>query len=90
MKAARPAEDLAGERGFIITNPPYGKRLGEPAEAEVLYGEMASLRENFPGWKLGVITDHPGFESHFGRKADSFRKLTNGALDSYFYEFEGL
>jgi putative N6-adenine-specific DNA methylase len=90
MQAARPAEDLAGERGFIITNPPYGKRLGEPAEAEALYGEMASLRESFPGWKLGVITDHPGFESHFGKKADSFRKLTNGALDSYFYEFEGL
>jgi putative N6-adenine-specific DNA methylase len=90
MKAALAPGDTAGEQGFIITNPPYGRRLGEPAEAESLYGEMAVLGDHFPGWKLGVITDHPGFESFFGRKANSFRELTNGALDSYFYEYQGL
>jgi putative N6-adenine-specific DNA methylase len=90
MKAALAPGDTAGEKGFIITNPPYGRRLGEPAEAEGIYGEMAVLGDHFPGWKLGVITDHPGFESFFGRKADSFRELTNGALDSYFYEYQEL
>jgi putative N6-adenine-specific DNA methylase len=94
MKAARAPEGLAGgtaaEPGFIITNPPYGKRLGEPADAEAIYDEMGDIGERFPGWKLALITDHPGFESHFGRKADSCRELTNGALDSYFYEYEGL
>jgi putative N6-adenine-specific DNA methylase len=87
MKAARaPGE----EPGFIVTNPPYGKRLGEAAEAEALYGEMADIGERFPRWKLAVISDHPGFESHFGRKAGSCREITNGALDSYFYEYDTL
>jgi putative N6-adenine-specific DNA methylase len=90
MKAARPPEGLTGERGFIVTNPPYGKRLGEPSEAEAIYGEMGDIGERFPGWKLALITDHPGFESHFGRKADHCRDLTNGALNSYFYEYERL
>jgi putative N6-adenine-specific DNA methylase len=90
LKAARPPEGLAGEPGFIITNPPYGKRLGEVSEAEAIYGEMGDIGTRFPGWKLALITDHPGFESHFGRKADTCRELTNGALNSYFYEYEGL
>ena len=76
--------------GFIITNPPYGKRLGDPQEAEATYREMEVLAGHFPGWKLGLITDHPGFESHFGRKADSLKKITNGAIHSYFYEYHQL
>jgi putative N6-adenine-specific DNA methylase len=90
LNAARAPEDLGGEPGFIVTNPPYGKRLGEPAEAEAIYGEMAGIGKRFPRWKLALISDHPGFESHFGRKADSCREITNGALDSYFYEYETL
>jgi putative N6-adenine-specific DNA methylase len=83
-----PARDSGG--GFIITNPPYGRRLGEPETAEAVYHEMSGLAGHFPGWKLGLITDHPGFESHFGRKADSCREITNGAIRSYFYEYERL
>jgi putative N6-adenine-specific DNA methylase len=78
------------ETGFIITNPPYGKRLGEREESEALYRDMGALRTRFPGWKLAVISDHPGFESCFGREADSVRKITNGAIDSFFYEFTSL
>jgi putative N6-adenine-specific DNA methylase len=76
--------------GFILTNPPYGRRLGSPGEAEAIYGEMAGLCRSFPGWKLALITDHPGFESFFGRKADSCREITNGAIPSYFFQYEGL
>jgi putative N6-adenine-specific DNA methylase len=75
------------EGGFIITNPPYGKRLGERAGSEALYRNMYSLRERFPGWKLAVLSDHPGFESHFGKEAESVRKITNGAVDLFLYEF---
>ncbi|MDR3122919.1 MAG: class I SAM-dependent RNA methyltransferase [Treponema sp.] len=88
MKAARAPEGLEG--GFIVANPPYGKRLGEVSEAEALYGEMADIGKRFPRWKLALITDHPGFESHFGRKAGSCREITNGALVSYLYEYETL
>ncbi|MCL2244435.1 MAG: class I SAM-dependent RNA methyltransferase [Treponema sp.] len=73
--------------GFIITNPPYGKRLGDQSIAEQTYSEMANLKERFPGWKLALITDHSGFESFFGRKADCCREISNGAIPSYFYEY---
>jgi putative N6-adenine-specific DNA methylase len=76
--------------GFIITNPPYGIRLGEPEAAEAVYRKMAELSRRFTGWKLGVITDHAGFESHFGRKADTCKEITNGAIRSYIYQYEGL
>jgi putative N6-adenine-specific DNA methylase len=76
--------------GFIITNPPYGIRLGEPDAAEAVYRKMTELSRRYSGWKLGVITDHPGFESHFGRKADTCKEITNGAIRSYFYQYEGL
>jgi putative N6-adenine-specific DNA methylase len=94
MEEARPvwetvpgAEDGAG---FIITNPPYGKRLGDPESAERIYGEMGKLAGHFPGWKLVLITDHPGFESFFGRKAGSCREITNGAIRSYLYQYDEL
>jgi putative N6-adenine-specific DNA methylase len=87
----RPKEERAGEpEGFIITNPPYGIRLGDPGAAEAVYRDMAEVSRNFPGWKLGIITDHPGFESHFGKKATSCKEITNGAIHSYFYQYERL
>jgi putative N6-adenine-specific DNA methylase len=86
MKDVRAPWD---EPGFIITNPPYGKRLGDPGMAERTYGEMAELCRHFPGWKLALITDHPGFESFFGRKADSCREITNGAIPAYFFQYGG-
>ncbi|MDR3160784.1 MAG: class I SAM-dependent RNA methyltransferase [Spirochaetaceae bacterium] len=87
-----PAEEARAPEaeGFIITNPPYGRRLGDAAEAEARYRELGALGERFPGWKLGLITDHEGFESHFGKKADSVKELISGAVHSYFYEYHEL
>jgi putative N6-adenine-specific DNA methylase len=76
------------DTGFLVTNPPYGKRLGDQAQAEKTYGEMSCLAERFPGWKLALITDHSGFESFFGKKADSCREISNGAIPSYFFQYE--
>ena len=76
------------EAGFIITNPPYGKRLGDQAQSEQTYAEMGSIGQRFPGWKLALITDHSGFESFFGKKADSCREMSNGAIPSYFFQYE--
>jgi putative N6-adenine-specific DNA methylase len=91
-----PAEILPGSSaknasdGFILTNPPYGRRLGDPVLTEAIYHDMAGLARYFPGWKLGVISDHPGFESFFGSKADSCREITNGSVPLYFYQYEQL
>jgi putative N6-adenine-specific DNA methylase len=100
MEVAR-AKDLASapndgtgtpeaSEGFIITNPPYGKRLGSPELSEEIYKNMGGLAQRFAGWKLVLITDHPGFESFFGKKADSCREITNGAIQSYIYQYERL
>ena len=86
MEEAEPPE----EAGFIITNPPYGRRLGDAESAERTYTEMGKLAGHFAGWKLAVITDHPGYESFFGRKADSCREITNGAIRSYLFQYEKL
>ena len=90
MEEARlAAEGTSTDVGYIITNPPYGKRLGDKDESEKIYRDMGGLTERFPGWRLVLITDHPGFESFFGKKADSCREITNGAIQSYMYQFEG-
>ena len=82
------AESDSSPKGFLITNPPYGKRLGDQSQAEQIYKEMAGLKQRFPGWKIAVITDHGGFESFFGKKADSCREISNGAIPSYFFQYE--
>jgi len=76
------------DQGFLITNPPYGKRLGDQSQSEQIYREMGGLAERFTGWKLAVITDHSGFESFFGKKADSCREISNGAIPSFFYQYD--
>jgi putative N6-adenine-specific DNA methylase len=78
------------DAGFVVTNPPYGKRLGDAATAEQTYREMGSIGRRFPGWKLALITDHSGFESFFGKKADSCREMSNGAVPSYFFQYDVL
>ena len=78
------------EAGFLVTNPPYGKRLGDQVKAEEIYREMAGFTLRFPGWKLVLITDHSGFETFFGKKADSCREISNGAVPSCFFRYEFL
>jgi putative N6-adenine-specific DNA methylase len=85
LGANLPIED----EGYLIANPPYGRRLGEKADAEALYGQIGALCRKLPQWKTCVITDHAGFESFFGRRADSCKEITNGAIESYFFQFSG-
>jgi putative N6-adenine-specific DNA methylase len=83
-EASSPFSDT----GFLLTNPPYGKRLGDQAMAEQIYKKMGDLNRRFPGWKLAVITDNDGFESFYGKKADSCREISNGAVPSYFFQYD--
>jgi putative N6-adenine-specific DNA methylase len=76
--------------GYIITNPPYGKRLGSPEQAEQTYREMSTLGRHFTGWQLVLITDHEGFESFYGKKADSCCPVSNGAIPSYIFLYDGI
>lgn len=75
--------------GFIVTNPPYGERLGESREAEELYRVMGKTFSTLDTWSFYVITSNPYFEKNFGRKADKRRKLYNGKLECQYYQYFG-
>ena len=76
-----------GRRATIVTNPPYGERLGTVGEAERLYREIGTHFRSLAPWQVYIITSHTGFERLYGRRADKVRKLYNGMLPCYLYQF---
>jgi len=85
------AEELrCGERfGCLICNPPYGERSGEASQVEELYRRLGRTFARLPDWSVFVLTGHPGFERLYGRRADRNRKLYNGNLKTYLYQYFG-
>jgi putative N6-adenine-specific DNA methylase len=75
--------------GYIICNPPYGERLGETSEVEKLYRTMGTAFSQLDMWSFFILTAHSGFQQLFGRKATKNRKLYNGMIQCYFYEYFG-
>ena len=75
--------------GFIITNPPYGERLEEKADLPKLYGEIGMAYQKLDAWSMFLITSYEDAERCIGRKADKNRKIYNGMLKTYFYQFFG-
>lgn len=79
---------LPGERGTVVTNPPYGERMLDKGEVEILEREMGKAFEReIPGWQLYIISADEMFEKHFGRRADKKRLLYNGMIKCWFYQF---
>ncbi|HEY5576627.1 MAG TPA: class I SAM-dependent RNA methyltransferase [Clostridiaceae bacterium] len=72
---------------YIITNPPYGERLGESEDAMALYKTMGEVFGKLNSFAYFVITSHPDFEKCFGRKSDKNRKLYNGKIKCYYYQY---
>ena len=76
-----------GRRGTIVTNPPYGERLSTPVEVEGLYRRIGKHFRSLAPWQVYVITSHPDFQKLYGARADKVRKLYNGMLPCYLYQF---
>ncbi len=76
------------EDGWIVTNPPYGERLGGRDETDELYASMPEVFNRFPTWTIGLITPRERFERLVGREADRRRKLHNATLACVYYLFE--
>ena len=76
-----------GRRGTIVTNPPYGERIGTVAEVERLYRDIGVHFRSLAPWQVYVITSHDGFERLYGKKADKVKKLYNGMIPCYLYQF---
>lgn len=77
------------EYGVVITNPPYGERLGSIGEAKRLYSYMGALMCDLNNWSKYIITSFEDFEKYFGKKADKKRKLYNGKIKVDYYQYFG-
>lgn len=75
--------------GFIITNPPYGERLEDKEDLPILYREMGEAFARLDGWSEYVITAYEDAEKYIGKKAAKNRKIYNGMMKTYFYQFPG-
>lgn len=87
----RPVKDLRHPKkyGFIITNPPYGERLEDKEMLPKLYTEIGEAYRMLDSWSMYLITSYETAEKYIGRKADKNRKIYNGMLKTYYYQFLG-
>lgn len=81
--------DLTNDYGVVITNPPYGERMGEIEEIKKLYRDLGTKFKELDTWSIYVITAFEQFEKYYGKKADRKRKLYNAKLKVDFYQFYG-
>lgn len=75
--------------GFLITNPPYGERLEEKSALPALYRTIGERYHALDSWSMYLITSFEDAEKYIGGKADKNRKLYNGMLKSYYYQYLG-
>lgn len=77
------------EYGFIVTNPPYGERLEDTDTVKMLYKQLGYTFRKLKNWSYYLITSYEDFENEFGQDAIRKRKLYNGMLKSYLYQYPG-
>ncbi len=75
--------------GFIITNPPYGERLEDKKDLPELYSQIGQSYRGLDSWSMYLITSYEDAERYIGKKADKNRKIYNGMIKTYFYQFMG-
>lgn len=87
----RPLSELSNPKkyGFIITNPPYGERLEDKGAMPKLYKEIGEKFGQLDSWSYYIITGFEDAQRYIGRKADKNRKIYNGMLKTYIYQYMG-
>ncbi|MFR8548773.1 MAG: THUMP domain-containing class I SAM-dependent RNA methyltransferase [Lachnospiraceae bacterium] len=87
----RPVNELRHPKkyGFVITNPPYGERIEERENLPALYREIGQAFAGLDSWSEYVITSYDQAEKYIGKKADKNRKIYNGMIKTYYYQFLG-
>lgn len=78
-----------GDYGCMITNPPYGERIGEEKEVRKLISQLGRIAAGLPTWSFFALTPTKQFEHDFQRKADKRRKLFNGRIECQYLQFLG-
>lgn len=89
--SVKPAGQLAltQEYACLVTNPPYGERMGDRDSVDALNRDLGAIARSHPTWSTYVLTPHPLIERQFGRRADRRRKLFNGRIECTYYQFYG-
>ena len=87
----RAVKDLSHPKkyGFLITNPPYGERIEEKRNLPALYTQLGERFRALDSWSAFLITAYEDVEKYMGRRADKNRKIYNGMMKTYFYQFLG-
>ena len=87
----RAVKDLRHPKkyGFVITNPPYGERLEEKEDLPGLYREIGEAFAHLDSWSEYIITAYEDAEKYIGKKASKNRKIYNGMMKTYYYQFIG-
>lgn len=81
--------DIKDDYSIVISNPPYGERLGDDEEVKILYRDLGKKLGNFKTWSKYFLTSFDQFEHAYNFKADRKRKLYNGKLESWYYQYYG-
>ena len=79
----------AKKYGFIVTNPPYGERLMDKDEISDIYSALGNVYKSLDDWSMYVITSFEDASKYIGRKADKNRKIYNGMIKTYYYQYLG-
>ena len=80
--------DVSGKPGLIVTNPPYGKRLGEIDQLKRLYLDLGrAVKHGFPGWNVALFTDNHELAKFFGLRAHHKNTLYNGPIKCTLYHY---
>lgn len=87
----RPVSELSHPKkyGFIITNPPYGERLEEKKDLPMLYGQIGDVFSKLDTWSKYILTAYEDAEKYIGKKATRNRKIYNGMMKTYLYQYLG-
>ncbi len=87
----KPVKDLSSSKkfGFIITNPPYGERLEDQKALPELYKEIGRVFGALDSWSYYIISSYEDAQKYIGRKADKNRKIYNGMIKTYYYQYLG-
>ena len=88
---ARDVKDFrhSGKYGFLVTNPPYGERLLDGEKLKDLYGTVGEIYGKLDSWSMYLISSCRETEQYIGRKADKNRKIYNGMIQTYVYQYLG-
>jgi len=77
------------ENGYVVSNPPYGQRIGDKDAVAQMYRDLGNIMRDHPSWSVYIITAFESFEKQFGLQATKKRKLFNGFIETNYYQYFG-